>query len=297
MENEAGRKWSALQYAAEVARFAQRMREADPGILIMMEYYSWGIQWLPRMLEIAGRDVDIVIHRDAERPFIRRALGLLREYNRNNGTAIRQANTEWLPDWNSPEPFDEEGVPQSYDWEPSDNDYRRTLNFRQTRWFYALNAAARIIDYISYGGEFALANFNNCVNTWGQNIIDAAKEGAWLSASGRVFEFFRSFADAYPLSTTCQSDIPQLLTVQASQSREGEIDLYAVNKGMKAIPLSLSLPEGYAPKKVRVLDAERRLAANTYGKDVVRLREYSPVDEIQLDPISLTHITLSARKS
>jgi hypothetical protein len=295
MDNEAGRKWSALQYAEKVVEFARRMRSVDPRIRIMMEYYSWGIEWLPRMLEVAGKDVDVVIHRDGDPPFIRSALAIIREYNLKNGASIRQANTEWLPDFNAAEPFEEEGVPQSYDWEPSGNDYRRTLNYRQIRWFYALNAASRILDYMSYGGEFALANFNNCVNTWGQNIIEAAREGAWLSAAGRVFEFFRGFDGAYPLAATCDPEDPAFLTVQACEPREGEVDLFVVNKGRERIALSVSAPAGWAPRHVRVLDAAHRLVANTRDVDGVRLREFLPGERLLLEPLSLTHVAFGTR--
>ena len=47
------------------------MREADPGIEIMMEYYSWkpALEWLPRMLEIAGRAIHYVAHRSIDSSF------------------------------------------------------------------------------------------------------------------------------------------------------------------------------------------------------------------------------------
>jgi len=47
------------------------MREADPGIEIMMESYSWkpAREWLPRMLEIAGRAIHHVAHRSVAPSF------------------------------------------------------------------------------------------------------------------------------------------------------------------------------------------------------------------------------------
>jgi hypothetical protein len=292
MENEAGRKWSALQYAAHVVEYARRMRTADPSITIMMEYYSWSVDWLPRMLEIAGKDIDIVIHRDGDRPFIKKALAVLHEYNEKNGTSIRHANTEWLPDFDSPEPFEEEGVPRTYDWEPSGNDYRKILSFRQIRWFYALSAASRIIDYLSYGGNFALANFNNSVNTWGQNIINSSKEGAWLSPSGRVFEFFRDFGGAHPLATSCDPDDRSVLNMQACESSNGSIDLYMVNRGTHPISISLSLPDGMKARRMRILDAEHRLVTNVLGQDRIRYRELPAHEGMVLDPLSVTQIVI-----
>lgn len=292
MENEAGRKWSALEYASEVVRFARRMREADPDITIMMEYYSWGIEWLPRMLEVAGRDIDVVIHRDADRAFMARALPILRAFNRQQGRSIRQANTEWLPDWNAPEPFEDPEVPQTYDWEPSGNDYRKVLSFREIRWFYALNAASRLIDYLSYGGEFVLANFNNCVNTWGQNIIESSREGAWLSPSGRVFEFFRNDDSAWPLATSGDPPGDPAINVLACETKSGDINLYAVNRGSAPVRVELQLPPGYVPRGMRVLDAEHRLVTNRLGEDRIRLRESAPSLPLLLPPISLVHLAL-----
>lgn len=292
MDNEAGRKWSALEYAAEVVRFARRMREVDPDIAIMMEYYSWGIEWLPRMLEVAGGDVDVVIHRDADRSFMARALQILREHNRAHGRSIRQANTEWLPDWNSPEPFDDPEIPQTYDWEPSGNDYRKVLSFREIRWFYALSAGSRIIDYLSYGGEFALANFNNCVNTWGQNVIESSREGAWLSPAGRVFEFFRTDDSVWPLATAREPADDPMLNAQACEAADGGINLYAANRGCSPVRIDLRLPPGCAPRTMRILDAEHRLATNRLGDDRIRLRETGLSGDLVLPPISLVHLAI-----
>ncbi|HET6487278.1 MAG TPA: hypothetical protein VFH83_12700, partial [Spirochaetia bacterium] len=302
MDNEAGRKWSALQYAAKVVEFSRRMREVDPTITVMMEYYSWTPDWLPRMLELAGKHIDVVIHRDGDRTFMAKALATLTDYNQRNGTSIRQANTEWLADFDSPEPFEDPEIPKTYDWEPSGNDYRKVLSYRQVRWFYALNAASRVLDYISYGGEFALANFNNCVNTWGGNIINASKEGAWLSPAGRVFELFRDFPGGYPLVTTVEPlDRPEL-NVQACErsapsgasamGAERTVDLYAVNRGTQPISLSLRLPPGIRPRRARVLDAETRLATNILGEDRIRYRETDGRALPELSPLSVTHLVL-----
>lgn len=289
MENEANRKWSAAQYAAKVGEFARAMRAVDPDITIMMEYYSWGIEALPRMLEIAGKDVDVVIHRDADRPFLGKALAALRTYNAAHGTSIRQANTEWLPDFNAVEPFRDRAVPQHYDWEESDNDYRKVLSYREIRWFYALNAASRIIDYVSCGGELALANFNNCVNTWGQNVIEASKEGAWLSPAGRVFELFRSFDGGWPIATSWEpADLPAV-NMQAVETGDDALDFYAVNRGSTPFELDVSAPPGRVLRVARSLEADDVLATNRLGEDRIRLRELDPRGSLTLAPLSVMH--------
>jgi hypothetical protein len=51
-----------------------------------------------------------------------------------------------------------------------------------------LNAARQLLLFQRPGGDFVFANFNNLADTWGQNFVEGAKEGAWLSAAERVFE-------------------------------------------------------------------------------------------------------------
>jgi hypothetical protein len=234
-----------------------------------------------------------VIHRDADPPFIASALEHIRAYNRSHGTTIRQANTEWLPSWNSPEPFEDSEIPTTYDWEPSGNDYRKTLSFRQTRWFYALNAAATLLDYLSYGGEFCLANFNNCVNTWGQNVVEACKEGAWISPAGRVFEFFRGENNAYPLETRLAAGDSPLFRAQACETVNGEINLYVVNKGRAEIALEIAPPPGYRPRHARVLHAAGPLVTNDLGHDNISLETLGAAPEMRIRGYSLTHVILA----
>ena len=294
MENEAGRKWSALQYAAEVREYALRMREVDPGITIMMEFYSWDKDWLPRMLDVAGRHIDAVINRLADRAFVAWALPILRDFNRRNGTRIRLANTEWLPDFDPPGALEDPGVPRRFTWESADGkDYRKTLQLRQVSWFYALNAASRIVDYLSYGGEFFLANFNNCVNTWGQNIIESSKEGAWLSPCGRVFEFFRDDDSSYPLETRMDRDEGGEITVQACETARGSINLYAVNRGLESRRLRLATPAGFSARSARILRASERLSTNALGTDAVEHRQIK-LDgaTVILEPLSVLHVPL-----
>ena len=106
------------------------------------------------------------------------------------------------------------------------NDYHRCFGFFQPRWFYALNGAARLLDYMSYGGEFASANFNNCCNTWGQNIINASKQTAWFSCAGEMFAFLSEyFAEGTAVNYDSGKDG---LSVQGLDTPEGR-RLFLVN--------------------------------------------------------------------
>ncbi len=222
MDNEPWRKWSPTQYAAACVEFGTEMRKADDGIELMMACYGYPIESLRDMLDIAGGTVNYVIYRNGAPDFVPQVLEILRQYQADTGNHVRMVNTEWLPSCGSRTPFEEEGVPNDFNWgkERITNDYRHTFGFFQIRWSYALNGAERILDYMSYGGEFRLANFNNCCNTWGQNIINASKESAWLSCAG---EMFRLFGDYFVEGTAenLESGVPGL-RLQILRSGEGD---------------------------------------------------------------------------
>lgn len=186
MDNEPRRKWTALQYAHQCRAFAREMRLADDKIEMMMAAYEYPVEILREMLNICGKDIQYVIYRQGNPEFVNNVLPVIREFNKDNGTCIRLVNTEWLASCSSIEPFEDPEVPIDFKWRGKiSNDYRNILGTFQISWNYALNGAHRLLDYISYGGDFALANFNNFCNTWGQNVMEATKDGAYLSCMGK----------------------------------------------------------------------------------------------------------------
>ena len=155
------------------------------------------------MLEIAGKSINYVIYRQGWPAFVEKVMPVIRGYNEKNGTNIRLVNTEWLPSCGSVEPFEDPSIPTNFRWHGEiTNDYRSIFGTHQGSWNYALNGAVRLMDYMSYGGEFAIANFNNMCNTWGQNVIEATKDTCYLSCMGEVFCFFnRNFEPCYAVKT------------------------------------------------------------------------------------------------
>jgi alpha-L-arabinofuranosidase len=299
MDNEPSRKWSALQYARQVVEFAVAMRSIDPDIQIMMAYYGFkqDLEWLPQMLEIAGEHIDFVIHRQKSKDFIEKALAIIREYNSRNGTTIRQVNTEWLANLAAPEPFDDPEIPQDYKWQGKIiNDYKKVISFRQIHWFYALNAACSLLDYMSLGGEFYLANFNNCVNTWGQNVIESAKEGAWLSPAGYVFRFFGDLDGRYPLRTEFTQGETPLLKAQACETEdEQRVHIYVVNIGRDALSVSVDLPTDYKVDLIQVLFAPDRLSRCHLHTSQVRseIQQVNNQSPMRIKPLSVNRIICS----
>jgi len=297
MDNENGRKWSALQYARQVIRYAVAMREVDPGIKIMMDNYSfpYELEWLPQMLEIAGKQVDFVITRERSVEYIQKLLKILDNYNLKNNTNIRPVNTEWLADENVTEPFTDPNVPMQHDWYVW-NKYEHALGYKQIRWFYALNAASTVLDYMSLGGVFHLANFNNCANTWGGNIIECSKEGVWKSPAGEVFKFYKNFSDKYPLKSEVKGE-NQHVKVLACETEAG-IVVNVVNTGDHDAGLILSIPAGFKSNNMETLCAPNKLSRTYIDHSDINYEkiEIKNPAKIMIKPLSINRIVFSKSK-
>ncbi|MCD7937532.1 MAG: hypothetical protein LUG98_11775 [Tannerellaceae bacterium] len=328
MDNEAGRKWNALEYARQVVLFSDAMRAVDPDIELMMMCYSFDHEedYFEQMLEIAGQHIEYVIFRNGSPAFVNRILQNLRKYNEANGTSVRLTNTEWLAGGSSPEPFADPEIPQHHAWSwRVENNYKKVLSYRQIHWFYALNAAEQLLDYLSYGGEFYLSNFNNCVNTWGQNVIESSKQRAWLSPTGEVFRFFRSQQETYPLQTTLtggrknesqailQNTHPDIhdvnfplqvnlqsqtdfYKVQACETVEG-IHLYFINKSGQEVQLKVLVPAGYQLTGIEDLSAPDRLSrtALNHSDITTSQRKIKGNPVLKIKPLSVNRICLEKK--
>ncbi len=301
MDNEAGRKWTAQEYAQQIVKFAAQMRKADPTIKIMMECYSYDRRGtngaLAQMLEIAGSQADLVITRASDPESIQNLLKVIRDYNAKSGRKILLCNTEWLATrGDAVEPFDDPEIPQRGGWRPAQlEDYRKVLSFRQIHWFYGLNVGKILISYLSHGGELNHTNFNNCCNTWGQNIIESAKEGAWLSAAGRVFDFMKNKNLAYPLKTGLTAGDDVYLTAQACSTEDGNMIIFIVNQGTKTVPIKLELPSGSKVTTTETLFAPDRLSRAKLNDDQIQFerRDVTSTD-LTLRSISITKVFVEA---
>ena len=270
MDNEPGRKWSAIQYAEKCVEFAREMRLADPSIELMFAAYVYPPEVLPQMLEIAGKDINYVIYRQGHPDFVKKILPVIREYNEKNGTNLKLVNTEWLASCYSIEPFEDPDMPLNFRWRGAvTNNYLDILGTHQISWNYALNGAHRLLDYMTYGGEFALANFNNMCNTWGQNIIESSKDKCWLSCMGEIFAMFaRVFESCIASEVEC--DDTRMFAV-AAQTLSGKKQLYLINHSSSAIDIELPGDELFAGnwKVVDGLQGSGRMAHITEKESCV----------------------------
>lgn len=287
MDNEPGRKWTALQYAHQCVEFAREMRLADADIEMMMAAYEYPVEILREMLNICGKDIQYVIYRQGEPEFVKTVLPIIREYNKDNNTDIRLVNTEWLPSCASIEPFEDPDVPTDFRWRGRiRNDYKAIFSTFQTSWNYALNGAHRLIDYISYGGEFASANFNNLCNTWGQNVIEATKDSAYLSCMGEVFKWFNSkFKPCIAANVNTDTESLFAIAVKCGDGTEG---IYVVNHSSNVA--MVNLPEGNWVSDGG-LKGTGRLVRITEDRTCVNACEASIVGTTaELEPLSVVFI-------
>ena len=286
MDNETDRKWTPEAYARAAVEFIREMRLADPSIEFMMQGYRFDEDKIRAMLDIAGGDINYLIHRKGEPDFVREQLSLIADYNRDSGNHVRLVNTEWLAGFTPLHPLTEEAAPEVVDGKLGrygglGGDYRYSFSYSQQCWYYALLAAIRCLNNMSYGGEFVSANFNNCCNTWGQNIIEASKNGAWLSCAGEVFrllgEYFREDARAQDYDTG-RGDLRVLKLV----SGDGET-LYLVNDSPES--LETAFPGAWKGERI---SAPGQLSRATEGDRPVLREQVAAEDAIPLPPWSVT---------
>lgn len=275
MDNEPARKWTAEQYARKCAEFAAEMRLADPSIRFLFAAYAYPPEALPKMLEIAGNDVNYVVYRDGSPKFVRKLLPVIEAWNAAHGTSIRLANTEWLAPCSSPEPFERLGVSQHFSWHSEiTNNYDDMIPTHERSWNYALNGAQRLLEYLSYGGMFAHANFNNMTNTWGQNLIEASKEKVWLSGMGKVFAFF---AERYTPSRASEAGTgSETLYALETKDEKGRKKLWLVNHASKAC--EVVLPAEYRGRVSGLVGKGRLWGEEAERKNVSEIR--MPASEV-----------------
>ena len=158
------------------------MKLVDADIKIGM--ISYGDEYkanLRTMLDIAGRDIDFLADRAWGEDGLMRMLDVMRAYNAEHGTSIKYCyDTEWLqPIKRNPDVFN--NVVRA-DWQDE------TKSYRFSKWRYAMNIMRNFMMWQRQGGDVLFVNFNNFANTHSQCVIDTPKEGAYLTAAGRVFE-------------------------------------------------------------------------------------------------------------
>ena len=203
------------------------------------------------------------------------------------------ANTEWLPDSSWNKPFSDPEYPQRFSWdiEPQTDD-RKNSRTRMVRWFYALNGAKTMLDYINTGGEFILANFNNCCNTWGGNVIESAKEAAWLSPAGLMMGFFPGVEGMFPLKTEISNDSDGLVTTAALEGG-GQQWIFFLNRSDEEKQIEIDFADANDIKfsSGEVLHADDPLARTRKDGSDIKKKEADVINNtVRLPKYSLTKL-------
>ena len=295
LDNETYRKYDALSYARRCVEYAKAMKAVDPGIKLVMVGYWRFRPFLPQMLEIAGKDIDLVTDRALDESYLTEELKVIREYNRKTGRRIQLCNTEWLAPWQ-----DVPVVPDALNRQPDSS--ALTLQNRQIRWRYAMNAARQLLLFQRLGGDFLFADFNNLANTWGQNVIECAKEDVYLSATGRVFELLSRSPAAWPLRISA-SGPTEGITAQAAWDLEKKGIVFTVlNYRSSETEVVFTMKDGekrFRTAKISVLYAPSPASFNSLRdpnaikrRDFARTVKKSDRFTLHAPPYSLTHAYL-----
>ena len=223
LDNEIMRRLGALEYAARCVEFAKEIKAVDPTVKLVMIGYGFEL-YLARMLEIAGEWIDGVTDRALAEDALRQDLEVIGVYNRAHRRSLFLCNTEWIS-WQTVK----EALPSAF-LKPGE-ELEGTLQNREVRWGYAMTSVAELLLFQRLGGDFLFANFNNLANTWGQNVIECAKEGAWLSAAGRALELLTRSPAAWPLAHSIRRGHPNILFQAAWDRDKKNLVLQILNFG------------------------------------------------------------------
>ncbi len=179
MDNEVHRWFTPEQYAHACVVYSKAMKAVDPSIKIGIDTYSYPLEALAKMVEIAGMDIDFIADRGFEEQVLQAKLAVLHAYNGAHGTQLKYCNTEWLP-LNGTDIYNM--VPR--------RENKVTKCYLFSKWAYALDAAAILMMWQRYGQDIDFINFNNLANTHAQSAIETPKEGAYVTAAGMILHMF-----------------------------------------------------------------------------------------------------------
>ena len=287
MDNESARWFSAVDYTKEVVKYSKAMKAVDPTIKVGLITYYYDNK-IPEMLEIAGKHIDFFADRDDEEDGrLDRMLCIINDFNSANGTNIKYCNTEWQVHLYGAE-------------NPKEMVDDRFLYGHKTRikramvlgtWFCGLKAAGYLMEWQRRGSIVDFINFNNVSNTHGQAVIETPKEGAYLTAPGKVYELLSRTPARWPLVIEeYQSHRDDIFQVLAAYSiNKDTLVLNVLNRSdmERLIEFDFSLLEQeFSSVKISMLDADDVFARNKIDMpDEIRRKDWT--EKIQKNQISL----------
>jgi alpha-L-arabinofuranosidase len=226
LDNEMYRRYDAITYANKCVEYAKAMKAIDPSIkLIMGDYWVFNKK-LKEMLEIAGQYIDLVNNRGGDIKEQASDIAIIREYNKSHNRNIQLCHSEFR----APTERFSGGVDELN--RPGSND-NESLQNKSTHWAFAMSVVNQCVQFQNFGGDYAFLNFTSLNDTWGENLINIAKEKVYLSAAGRAFQFLNKLNIAYPLQID-NKDVDIDIVLQAAWSTDKkQFTLVILNFGDK----------------------------------------------------------------
>ncbi len=197
LDNEVHRWFEAKDYAWAVVVYSKAMKAIDPSIRIGMSSYGGRPgkndyhQSFDEMLNIAGPYIDFIADRGDGEDLSKMMLNKVRAYNLKHGTHIKYCDTEWLA-------YNTDVKRDVYNM--ASNNGGATKSFMFSKWYYALNLVKNYMAFQRLGDGVGFVNFNNLANTHSQSAMETPKEGAFLTACGKVLQLISRTPAAYVLN-------------------------------------------------------------------------------------------------
>ncbi|MBS1574811.1 MAG: hypothetical protein JST09_05865 [Bacteroidetes bacterium] len=226
LDNEPYRRYDALTYAEQCAKFAKALKEKDPTIKIAAGNYWIFNRKFKEMLEIYGPYVDLITNRGGTTDEMRNDLVILNEYNKAHNKNIQLCHTEFRAPLRRHE-NKVDGLNQV------ENSGSETLFTMAATWEYAMNTVDQYIEFQNMGSQFFTANFTNLSDGWGENLINTPKEGTYLSAAGVVYSLMNSLDIAYPLDVKMEKGNKDIVIQAAWNKERNKLTLVVLNFSAK----------------------------------------------------------------
>jgi len=251
LENEMYRTMDAITYAHKCVEFSKAMKAIDPTIkTIMGDYWIYNPK-LKEMLEIAGPYIDLINNRGGNIAMQSADMEIIREYNRKNNRSIQLCHTEFRA------PLERiAGVSGADELNRVKRTRKESLQNMSARWSFGMSVLDQFIRFQNFGGDYAFLNFTSLNDTWGENHINTAKEGVFISAAGRAQEFICKLPVAYPLEIPDKEKDRELIIQAAWNTDKTRLTLRLLNfsSAVKQCQIDISdLKTRFAPTQKYLL--------------------------------------------
>ncbi len=222
LENEMYRKMDAITYAEKCVEFSKAMKEIDPSIkTVMGDYWIYNSK-LREMLEIAGEYIDVVNNRGGSIDEQTADIEIIREYNKKHNRSIQMCHSEFR----APLERSTKGVDGLNRVEDVNDE---SLQNMSVRWAFGMSVLDQFIHFQNFGGDYAYLNFTSLNDTWGENLINTAKETVFLSSSGKALEFLNKLQIDYPLEIVDKDKDPDIVLQAAWNKEKSAFTIMALN--------------------------------------------------------------------